>query len=587
MDNSSDEEDACEPTTKPNAFDVLMAPPAKKAKVVDGVVDPIYIAVIYIRWLKWIDPSAPLYGCPYVGQAVRAGNTAEEVAAVRWAEENQQALREDKHVGLIHEIKVHGATAFDSQVVEWKQGPRSEVQAWADEREIALISERGGPLRDPSMRCKQTLNLTKGGKGHVNFEAIDAARTVAWLKFQDEMEEYIECYETSLVPVSYANPVSGYKLGETLGHVRFNGTLWKGHPDEANRIAWLETLPGWAWKVREAEGWHDAASERIKAAMNRPEVKAASSARAKKQFESQEARDAMSERSKAMWANADEETRAEWARKNSEAKSTPEAKAAASERGKKQFESQEARDALSERAKKQFESQEARDAVSDRAKAQWANADEETRVEWRRKTSEAMNRAEVKAASSARGKKQFESQEARDALSDRGKAQATREAAEGKTSLAERGKATRTENWTKEQHDAVQAKRDATAAAKRAAVLSALPESERPKKQAEFDRNDLKEANRKSKANALLQLPSYGEKGYRWCYRHQAQAQKDGVVFFQDSSGVWCARACGDQGGSQGAGSSEHAKITVVAPVAEELEAEDAEAPEEPGVPAE
>jgi hypothetical protein len=502
MDNSSDEEDACEPATKPNAFDVLMAPPAKKAKV-DRAVDPIVIAVIYIRWLKWIDPSAPLYGCPYVGQAVRAGNTANEVAAARWADENRQAVREDKRVGLPHELRVHGATAFDSQVVEWKQGPRSAVQKWADEREIALIAERGGPLRDPSMRCKQTLNLTKGGKGHVCFEAIDASRTVAWLKFQDEMEEYIECYETSLVPVSYANPVSGYKLGATLSHVRVNGTLLKGHPDETKRVEWLESLPGWAWNVRETDEWLEAASERAKA----------------------------------MWANADEETRAEWRRKQLEARRTPDHKAAASERGKKQFESKEARDALSER----------------------------------------------------------------------GKAQVAREATEGKTSLAERGKATRTENWTKEQReaavakrkitvanrtqeerDAAQAKKTATNAAKRAAVLAALSESERKKKQAEFDRNDLKEANRRGKANALLNLPSYAEKGYLWCYRNLTQATNDGVVFFQDrSSGVWCARACGDQGGSQGAGSSEHAKITVVAPVAEEIEAEDAEAPEEPGVPAE
>jgi hypothetical protein len=506
-DSSSDEEDACEPTTKPNAFNVLMAPPAKKAKV-EGAVDPIVIAVIYIRWLKWIDPSAPLYGCPYVGQAVRTENTAEEVAAARWKEENQQALREDKRVGLLNELRVHGPEAFDDQIVEWKQGPRSEVQAWANEREIALIDAHGGPLRDPSARCKQTLNLTNGGKGN-SFEGRDAYRTVAWLKFQDEMEEYTECYGTALVPCSYVNPVSGYKLGETLNHVRVNGTLWKGHPDEANRIAWLEALPGWAWKARETDEWRDALSER-----------------AKKRFESQEARNALSERAK------------------------------------KQFESQEARNALSERAKKQFESQEAREELSQRAKAQWADADEETRAEWRRKMSEALWTPEYKVAASRRGK-----------------AQATREAAEGKTSLAERGKATRIENWTKEQHesakikrastvanrtqaqcDAISAKKTATAAAKRAAVLAALPEIERAKKQAEFDRNDLKEANRRGKANALLQLPSYVEKGYQWCYRHQSQAIEDGVVFFQDPSGVWCARVCGDQGAGS---SSEHAKLTV------------------------
>ena len=79
-------------------------------------------------------------------------------------------------------------------------------------------------------------------------------------------------------------------------------------------------------------------------------------------------------------------------------------------------------------------------------------------------------------------------------------------------------------------------------AAKRAAVLAALPESERPKKQAEFDNTDRKEANRKGKANALLELPSYADKGYQWCYKNLPQAAKDGVVFSQDDRGEWCAR---------------------------------------------
>ena len=683
-DPSSDEEGECCPRPA-NAFDVLMAPPAKKAKVDE--VEPILIAVVYIRWLKWIDPSAPLYGCPYVGQAIRIGNTAEEVALTRWKQENYDATRHDKRLGLMHELKVHGPEAFDDQIVEWKKGPRSEVQKWADEREVALIAEHGFPLRDPSARCKQTLNLTKGGKGNVNFESRDASRTVAWMKFQDDMEEYIECYGTSLVPRSYVNSVSGHRLGEQLSSVR-KGVLWRGHPDQAERIEWIEALPDWAWNVMQTDEWReglskrgkkqfesqearDAQSERSKVmwanadeetraewsrkmseAQSTPEAKAAASERGKKQFESQEARDELSERAKAQWANADEKTRAEWRRKQSEARWTPEYKAAASERGKKQFESQDARDAqskrakaqaereaaegkkslaergkewyrnstqvecdernrkiseahstpearaaASKRAKKQFESQEVRDELSERAKAQWTNADEETRAEWSRKMSEAQSTPEARAAASERGKKRFESQDARDAQSERGKAQAVREAAEGKKSLAERGKATRTENWTKEQReavkikrastvanrtqaqrDAISAKKTAAAAAKRATVLAALPESERPKKQAEFDRNDLKEANRRGKANALLQLPSYAEKGYQWCYNNLTQAAKDAVVFFQDPSGVWCARACGDQGAGS---SSEHAR-TVEETAAEELEAEVAEAPEEP-----
>lgn len=494
MDTDASEGEECAPEPS-NAFDVLMA--RKKPKVAES--EPSMIAVIYIRWLKWIDPLEVLYGCPYVGQAVRALSTAELVAVARWKEENNEAMRESKRIGLLHELKMHGPGVFYNEIVEWKQGPRSEVQKWANEREIALIAEHGGPLQNPSMRCKQTLNLTNGGERNVNFEARDALRTVVWLLFHDEMEEYVECHDTALVPHLYTNPMSGYKLGRQLNAVR-QGALWRGHRDHAKRIEWLEALPGWAWKAKETDEFREAVSERNK-----------------KRFEAQEEREAASRRGKSQWANADEETRAEWCRNQSEGMNRPEVKAVRSYNTKKR----------------------------------WVDADEETRAELRRKNSESHNRPEVKAASS-----------------ERAKAQAAREAAEGKKSLGERGKATSTTNWTQEQREAALAKQVATNAAKRAAVLATLPESERPKKQAEFDRADRKEANRRAKANALLELPSYADKGYQLCYRTLAQAAKDGVVFFQDEHEEWCARM-GTQGGA--GSSAEHANAPVVkaaAPVA-------------------
>ena len=524
MYNSSDEEDECEPTMKPTAFYVLMQPPSKKAKVDE--VEPIYIAVIYIRWLKWIDPSEPLYMCPYGGQAVRPGSSAEEVALARWREENSQGIREQKDIGLLACIGDYGPDAFDNQIVEWKRGPRSEVQKWADEREIALIAEHGGPLRDPSVQCKQTLNLRNGGKGNVNFEALDAARTIGWLKFKREMEAYVECYNTSLVkasyvnmssgyklgkqltcvrggvlwkdhpdeagriqwleslpkwswdpkkhsyitikwskfkqelqeyvnfhntslvPSKYVNPLSGYRLGETLAHVRNAGTLWKGHPDEPKRVEWLESLPNWTWKPRKSKAW------RVSQSKHRTEW-----------WYSQDERDKQSKRLKALWDNADEEKRAEWCRKLSEARSTPEAKAAQSERSKEFWNSQEARDDMSKRSN-DF----------------WSNVSDVKRVEMSQKMS---------------------------------------------------------------------AKHALRKASNRASALKDISESKGIKKQKEFDRNDHKEANRQSRATALLKLSEYADKGQRWCYRNQAQAKREGVVFFKDASGVWCARM-----GGQGEGSS-------------------------------
>jgi hypothetical protein len=464
MYNSSDEDDACEATTKQSAFDVLMAPPCKKAKVVNEV-DPIVIAVIYIRWLKWIDPSEPLHGCPYVGQAVRSGNTAEEVAAARWGEENSYAKRLNKSVGLMHELKVHGQTAFHNEIVDSKRGPRSEVQAWANEREIALIAEHGGPLRDPSARCKQTLNLTKGGKQGCNFEGRDASRTVAWLHFQDEMQEYVECYGTSLVPCSYMAS-SGHKLGQQLVSVR-QGVLFRGHPDEANRVKWLESLPYWAWKANQTAEFRDGCSKR-----------------AKKQFESQEKRDERSKMSQKMWDNASDDMRTRHANAVTVAKSTPDAKTAQSER----------------------------------SKAMWANADEATLAEWARV------RSEIQWTPGARK-----------ALSERSKAM-----------------------WAADGAKAAQSERKkAEFAAKHAVVLAALPESERKKKQTQYDKNRRGGANRRGKAEALLKLSEYTDKGRQWCKNNLTKAQKEGVVFFQNEHGVWCARM-GNQGGCAGS-SAEHA----------------------------
>ena len=509
-DPSSDEE--TEKST--NAFDVLMQPSSKKAKVEQ--VDPIVIAVLYIRWLKWIDPSHPLFMCAYIGQAVRAGDTAEEVATKRWKEENHQAVREDKDIGLIHCLDVYGPDAFDDQIVEWKRGPRSEVQKYADEREIALIAENGGPFRNPSVRCKQTLNLTKGGKWGCSFQAIDSLRTVAWLKFKAELESYVECYETSLVPQAHVDELSGYKLGSHLAGVR-SGELWKGHPDEENRVEWLQSLPKWAWDARETDEYKEVLFRR---------------------------RDAFRT---LMWLKF-----------------------------------KTALDEYVERYKTSLVPVVYVDSMSGYRLGETLSHVRKNGTLWKGHPDEADRKAwleslpkwawnaretdECKDGHSKRAKKQFESQEARDELSKRSKAQAEREAADGMKSLAERGKGTSTANWTKEQYEAAVAKRKATTAAKRAKiaageledtnainialktaikrakVLQGLPEAERKTKEKEYAGIDLKEANRKGKAYALLKLPAYSDKGYQWCYRNQAQAKKDGVVFSKDANGVWSAR---------------------------------------------
>ena len=147
--------------------------------------DPIVTAVVYRRTLRFVDPTEPLFGTPYIGQVVRAG-TAEEVAKVRWREEDLQAVREDKMLGLIAALDIFGADAFDNEILETRRGERERMQKWADHREIESIAEHGGRLQtmDPAFpgAVHQTFNQTKGGK-FTNWASIDAWCTKKWKKF--------------------------------------------------------------------------------------------------------------------------------------------------------------------------------------------------------------------------------------------------------------------------------------------------------------------------------------------------------------------------------------------------------------------
>lgn len=297
--STDDESETPKEVENPTLSESMNQPPSKKAKV---EVDPIYIAVIYIRWLTYINPSSLFFMCPYVGQAVRDAESAEWLANQRWNEENSLATREDKDMGLTHCLNEYGPDKFRNEVVEWRKGPRSEVQAWADEREKALIAEYGGPFRNPEKWCEQTLNLTHGGKNDSKFASMDAFRTVKWMKFKIEMQTYVDLNESALVPKIYVNPVSGYKLGDSLCHVR-NGILWKGHPDWANRIEWLEALPKWAWNQKKTTEW----------------------------------RSVVGANSVARWANKTKDQREDWISNLSDAQNRPERLKKGREDGKAQY----------------------------------------------------------------------------------------------------------------------------------------------------------------------------------------------------------------------------------------------------------
>lgn len=90
--------------------------------------------------------------------------------------------------------------------------------------------------------------------------------------------------------------------------------------------------------------------------------------------------------------------------------------------------------------------------------------------------------------------------------------------------------------------------------------LDKLTGKDRIAKQKKFEKADRAEKIRRLKAIALMSIAKYEDKGLTWCYRNQALAKKDGIVFFQDSEGMWRARMSGQ---GNGAGSSaDHAALT-------------------------
>jgi len=310
-----------EDVPKPESLDanqVLMAASRRlgKQKMLDVASDglneaddPIYIAVVYRRHLIHIEESAPLYGISYYGQSVRSADTYADQYAVaneRWYEENNLATRESHACGLLAVLETCGEAAFEDSIVEFRIGKRSIVQAWADELEKKLISDNGGTLRDMDKQLKQTLNITKGGKGAKWWEGHIALRNKAFQKFKEEMEVYVECYDTSLVPFKYVDPVTEYKLGQQLGNFR-RGRMRFGMSNKSEIDAWAEKLhEDWAWNGKKTDQYHRK----------------------------------LSEAGKNKWANADSAKKAKWIANNKAAHNTQESIDASSRRAKKQLENE-------------------------------------------------------------------------------------------------------------------------------------------------------------------------------------------------------------------------------------------------------
>jgi len=222
--------------------------------VVDG--EPVYTAVLYEGRLEHVSSEEVLWHIPYFGQVVRIG-APEVIFAKRKREHENDAVREDKEMGLHAVIDMYGPDALEWRIVSSASGPRLAMQELANSEEIRLISENGGMLRDMDTKLEQTLNLTEGGRGDAakRWAGIDAKRRRALTRFKVAMETYVKEFGSALVPRGYVDD-DGYPLGVRLGSFR-GGSMRKGMPDMSHIDAWAEALPEWAWNSRETDAYRN------------------------------------------------------------------------------------------------------------------------------------------------------------------------------------------------------------------------------------------------------------------------------------------------------------------------------------------
>jgi hypothetical protein len=210
-------------------------PPAKRPARA-----PVVNAVIYEWVLDRIEPEHPLFHISYIGQAIRSGKTHKEAFEIRTRQHVYDATRSPKELGLHWAIACFGVEAFTVNIVEINTLPRTDAMAWANERETALIAERGGVMknREPLTPIRQTLNLTSGGQGdpRSRWEAMEARSESAWQTIRGHLQVYYEEHEDLRVPESYKT-LDEFPLGKTVQNMRVNKDYLAGHP---NRITWVE-----------------------------------------------------------------------------------------------------------------------------------------------------------------------------------------------------------------------------------------------------------------------------------------------------------------------------------------------------------
>ena len=213
-----------------------------------------WFAVCYCAELRSGDAREPLNGTCYIGQVVREGVSVEKLVEKRAKEHLATSKWKPKDVGVMAAMRIFGPNSFAWSVIGYKTNATEEaLTEWANRTEVAEIAKRGGTLQDmsPSSFLKQTFNLQVGGQSALSRCNLAAFHTRSWKKFQEALQLYVSCFGSACVPCEYKSP-SGYPLGFTVRSVRI-GVMLNGKRDKAERVQFLESLPGWLWDARDSK----------------------------------------------------------------------------------------------------------------------------------------------------------------------------------------------------------------------------------------------------------------------------------------------------------------------------------------------
>jgi hypothetical protein len=178
----------------------------------------VIVPIIY-KWTFTPPFEHVLANCSYIGQT-------HQTLKNRTMQHKNDSKRNNTELGLHALWKQYPYDDhWDISVIEEKEFTNiQDACKWMNEREIELIDEYGGILKDMDRKVKQTLNLTRGGQGdpRKKYESILARSRKRLNKIWPAFEQFYEKNKHLRIPQDHVEIVDGRKenLGITVSNIR-------------------------------------------------------------------------------------------------------------------------------------------------------------------------------------------------------------------------------------------------------------------------------------------------------------------------------------------------------------------------------